>query len=114
MNMLTSLTVGEAGILGSLGYGVVFAGLIALMIVVIIIGKVFYKKPAAKTEAPAENAPVAVTVEPVAGPAAPGTAGKLKIYDTPPKTAAMLMAIVADKMGKPLNELRFISIKEVK
>jgi len=26
----------------------------------------------------------------------------------------MLMAIVADKMGKPLNELRFISIKEVK
>ena len=26
----------------------------------------------------------------------------------------MLMAIVADKLGKPLNELRFISIKEVK
>jgi hypothetical protein len=26
----------------------------------------------------------------------------------------MIMAIVADKMGKPLNELRFISIKEVK
>ena len=47
-------------------------------------------------------------------PLAPGTAGELKLYDTPPKTAAMLMAIVADKMGKPLNELRFISIKEVK
>ena len=47
-------------------------------------------------------------------PAAPGTAGKLKLYDVEPKTAAMLMAIVADKMGKPLNELRFISIKEVK
>ena len=46
--------------------------------------------------------------------AAPGTAGKLKLYDVEPKTAAMLMAIVADKMGKPLNELRFISIKEVK
>ena len=40
--------------------------------------------------------------------------GKLKLYDTDPKTAAMLMAIVADKMGKPINELRFISIKEVK
>ena len=26
----------------------------------------------------------------------------------------IIMAIVADKMGKPLNELRFISIKEVK
>ena len=45
---------------------------------------------------------------------APGTAGQLKTYDVPPKTCAMLMAIVADKMGKPLNELRFISIKEVK
>ena len=47
-------------------------------------------------------------------PRPPGTAGKLKLYDTDPKTAAMLMAIVADKMGKPINELRFISIKEVK
>ena len=26
----------------------------------------------------------------------------------------LYLAIVADKMGKPLNELRFISIKEVK
>ena len=37
----------------------------------------------------------------------------MKLYNVEPKTAAMLMAIVADKMGKPLNELRFISIKEV-
>ena len=47
-------------------------------------------------------------------PKAPGSAGKLKLYNTPPKTAARLMAIVANNMGKPLNELRFISIKEVK
>ena len=47
-------------------------------------------------------------------PTAPGAAGQLKLHDVEPKTAAMLMAIVADKMGKPLNELRFISIKEVK
>ena len=26
----------------------------------------------------------------------------------------MVMAIVADTLGKPINELRFISIKEVK
>ena len=58
----------------------------------------------------------AAEVEQVIAPAqeAPGTAGQLKIHDVEPKTAAMLMAIVADKMGKPLNELRFISIKEVK
>ena len=47
-------------------------------------------------------------------PKAPGTAGQLKLHDVEPKTAAMIMAIVADKLGKPLNELRFISIKEVK
>ena len=57
-------------------------------------------------------APVAEVIEPK--PEAPGSAGQLKIYDVEPKTAAMLMAIVANKMGKPLNELRFISIKEVK
>jgi len=46
-------------------------------------------------------------------PAAPGSAGKIKLHNVEPKTAAMLMAIVANKMDKPLNELRFISIKEV-
>ena len=47
-------------------------------------------------------------------PAAPGSAGQVKLHGVEPKTAAMLMAIVANKMGKPLNELRFISIKEVR
>ena len=66
---------------------------------------------AAAAEAPkAAPAPAA----PAAPAVAPGTAGQLKLHDVPPKTAAMIMAIVADTMGKPLNELRFISIKEVK
>ena len=59
---------------------------------------------------------VKVTVAPIPeteSPTAPGTAGEIKLHGVEPKTAAMLMAIVANKMGKPLNELRFISIKEV-
>ena len=48
------------------------------------------------------------------GPTAPGSAGELKLYDTDPKDAAMIMAIVADATGKPLNELRFLSIREIK
>ena len=69
----------------------------------------------APAAAPVAAAPVAApAAAPVAEVPAPGTAGKLKLYDVNPKTAAMIMAIVADKMGKPLNELRFISIKEVK
>ena len=69
--------------------------------------------PAAPAAAPAAAAPTApaAPAEPVP---APGSAGQLKLYDVPPKTAAMIMAIVANQMGKPLNELRFISIKEVK
>ena len=105
---LENIGIGAAGIAGLLGYAVVFFGLILLMIVVIALGKAFTVKKAAPK---AEPAPVAA---PAPAATAPGTAGQLKTYDVPPKTCAMLMAIVADKMGKPLNELRFISIKEVK
>ena len=105
----------DAGIVALLGYAVVFFGLILLMCVVIIMGKIFMAKDAkaakAPAAAPAAAAPAAVAVE---APNAPGSAGQLKLHDVEPKTAAMIMAIVADKMGKPLNELRFISIKEVK
>ena len=103
----------DAGIVALLGYAVVFFGIILLMIVVTIIGKVFASK--AKKAAPAAEPVVAAAAAPAApAPTAPGTAGQLMLHDVEPKTAAMIMAIVADKMGKPLNELRFISIKEVK
>ena len=115
MTMLTSLSIGEAGVYALLGYGVVFFGLVLLMIVVMIMGKFFTAKKEKPAAAPAAApAPVAAPAAPVEAPVAPGSAGQLKTYDVPPKTCAMLMAIVADKMGKPLNELRFISIKEVK
>ena len=116
--MLTStadfvnLGIGQAGILALLGYAVVFFGLILLMIVVIALGKVFSAKDAKAAKNAQAAAPVAAPVAPAA--TAPGAAGQLKLHDVEPKTAAMLMAIVADKLGKPLNELRFISIKEVK
>ena len=119
---LTNISILNAGIVAVLGYAVVFFGLVLLMLVITAMGKAFMEKDtkAAKTAAaPAPKAAAAapVAVSAVADPvsdAAPGTAGQLKLYDTPPKTAAMIMAIVAHQMGKPLNELRFISIKEVK
>ena len=112
MTMLTgAIGIGEAGVYALLGYGMVFFGLILLMIVVMIMGKIFTAKKETPAAAPAA-APVAAPAP--EAPVAPGTAGQLKTYDVEPKTCAMLMAIVADKMGKPLNELRFISIKEVK
>ena len=121
---LVNLEVGQAAVLALLGYAVVFFGLILLMCVITVMGKIFIAKDkkaaakgaaAAKAAAPAA-APVAAPAPaaPAAPVAAPGSAGQLKLYDVPPKTAAMIMAIVANQMGKPLNELRFISIKEVK
>ena len=113
MHVLTAetgaLSLADAGILALLGYGVVFFGLILLMIVVIIIGKIFTARMSKKAEDPI----VEESVPEAPAPTAPGSAGELKLHNVEPKTAAMLMAIVADKLGKPLNELRFISIKEV-
>ena len=119
---LENIGILDAAIVAVLGYAVVFFGLILLMAVIIIMGKAFMAKDkkaaaaaaAAKESLAASPAPVAAPAAPVESPAAPGTAGQLKLHDVNPKTAAMIMAIVADKMGKPLNELRFISIKEVK
>lgn len=80
---------------------------IALAVVIVVTCKAVSKKKAAAAVV-VEEAPA-----PVEAPTAPGSAGQLKLHNVEPKTAAMLMAIVADKLQKPLNELRFISIKEV-
>jgi len=101
----------DASVIALLGYATVFFGLILLMFVVILLGKAFtaaQKRKEAATPAAAEE-----VTEEAPKPTAPGTAGQLMLHNVDPKTAAMLMAIVANKLDKPLNELRFISIKEV-
>ena len=114
MDDLVNISIGNAGVIALLGYLVVFFGLVLLMVVIMIMGKIMVAKAkkaqaAAAAEAPAAPAPAPVPKEP-----APGSAGELKLYDTDPRDAAMIMAIVADTLGKPLNELRFKSIREVK
>ena len=110
---MVNISLGTAAVAGLLGYIVVFFGLILLMIVVILMGKYFVAKANKEKAAAAVAAPAAPVAE-VKKPEARGTAGELKLYDTDPRDAAMIMAIVADTLGKPLNQLRFISIKEVK
>ena len=106
---MENISIIDALVTALTGYGVVFLGIILLMIVVMIMGSIF----SAKEKKAAAAAPAPAPVE-VPKATAPGTAGELKLHDVEPKTVAMLMAIVADKLGKPLNELRFISIKEDK
>ena len=113
---MVDLPIGTAGLVALLGYVVVFVGLIALMVVILIEGKFSVaknEKAAAPAAAPVPAAPAAAP-KPVPAAAAPGSAGEVKLFSVPDKEAAMLMAIVANKLNKPLNELRFKSIKEVK
>ena len=121
---LNDISIGTAGLVALLGYAVVFVGLIALMAVVLVMGKIMVAKkaktaaaapaPAAPAPAaPAPAAPAAVPAPKAAPVLAAGTAGECKFYNVGDREAAMLMAIVANKLGKPLNTLRFKSMKEV-
>ena len=94
-----------------LGMSIVFAVLIMLIGVIKIMETAMNrnkKEEAAPAAAPSASMPTLAAAKP-----APGTAGELKLYNVEERDAAMVMAIVADKLGKPLNELRFISIREV-
>ena len=112
----SNVSMGEALGYSVLGMAIVFAVLIVLMLVVKMM-ETFTAKgqnaeapaPVSVSAAPAKPAPA----KPAPAKPAPGTAGQLKLYNVEERDAAMLMAIVADSLGKPLNELRFISIREV-
>lgn len=102
MTSMLQMPIGDALLTAVLGYAVVFVGLAFLLLIIAVMGKIMSKKTV-KTGQTIEKEPEK----------APGSAGELKLYDTDPRDAAMIMAIVADTLGKPLNELRFISIREV-
>lgn len=88
---------------------VVFAVLICLSVIVKILSFVigFITKNSKK------NPNVTPVSEPVAtvenGPEM--SCGELKLYNVDERTAAMIMAIVSDESGIPLDELCFKSIK---
>ena len=107
---MNEASVGAFAVTAVLGYLVVFIGLILLMIAIIVMGRIMKSRSAAR---PAAQTAAPLPAPAPAAPPAPGTAGELKLYNTDDRTAAMLMAIVADELETPLNELRFKSIKEV-
>ena len=96
-----------AGLYSLLGLCIVFFALILLMLITKLMVKLVpatESKPN-KTETKAE---INKKEE-----FAPGSAGDFKLNGVNPRDAAMCMAIIADQLKKPLNELKFISIKEV-
>ncbi len=113
---MVDISVGTASLVALMGYLVVFFGLVLLMIVIMVMGKIMVasQKKKAAADAAAEAAAAELETPIVQAEPAPGSAGEIMLHDVAPRDAAMIMAIVANKMGKPINELRFKSIKEVK
>lgn len=109
----SNVSMGEALGYSVLGMAIVFAVLIVLMLVVKMMETFTAKGQNAEAPAPVSVSAAPAPAETAPAKPAPGTAGQLKLYNVEERDAAMLMAIVADSLGKPLNELRFISIREV-
>ena len=93
---------------------VVFGVLFLMYILISISGKIIQgiTKVGAKEE-PAKAAPAAAAPAAPAAPEEVFSSGSLKLKNCDEKTAAMIMAIVADSTGIPLEELVFKSIKLV-
>ena len=109
------MSVAEYLINSLLGICVVFFALALLIAIIVIMTKINLTdeaKPKKSKGAEPAAAPAAVAEAP-AKPLAPGSAGDFKLYNTDPREAAMVMAIVADELQKPINELRFLSIREI-
>lgn len=111
------ISILDALIISVIGMLIVFAVLVILMAVVMLMGLIADKSPALAAKMPkirfkkkrqAEESGEAAPAE-----LAPGTCGELVLVKTEERDAAMIMAIVADTLGTPLNELRFKSIKRV-
>lgn len=113
LSNIESLSVGESLEISLLGFSIVFGVLVLLMIVIRLL-VFFVNKPSnaaesanAQTEASEASPAASSGMVP-----ARGSLGEVKLYGLEDKTAAMVMAIVADEIKAPLNELRFLSIKE--
>ena len=97
------LTFGEAALYSVIGFVLIIVVLAVMALLIALLNyltkKALKKQPAGKPQE--DSTP------------APGSCGSVKLFDVPDKEA-MIMAIVADELETPLNELKFVSIKEKK
>ena len=107
-----NLSIPEALVLSVIGLLVVFIVLIILIIVIkpLTMIRVQDESVNQKTVKAPKETLIEIGSEKVP---APGSTGEVDLHSVDDRTAALLMAIVADEIKAPLNELRFISIKEV-
>ena len=98
-----------------IGITTVICILAVIAVLIILVSKVIRAVEGVATKkAPEAPAPVAASSAPAGVPMPAGmNQGELELINTDEKTAAIIMAIVSDKSGIPLNRLSFKSIKLV-
>lgn len=125
MNFLAyedGISIGQAAQVAVTGIIVVLIVLAVLAVLVVLLSKLVragenvLKGKQKNDESPVSEipaAPVAEAPKSVSGTALPESqsAGSLDLYKTDEKTAAVIMAIVSNESGIPLNRLVFNSIK---
>lgn len=105
----SEITLWEGFLISLVGLGMVLVLLVVLIGVLAFLSVVVQKlTPKAKVHT------VEATQASVTKTLAPGSCGALKLENVSDRDAAMIMAILANKLEKPLHELRFISIREIK
>ena len=117
---ITEMTVGESLVTAVLGIAVVMA-VLALLAGIITVMSTVVSRMAQEEQAPVPAEKPAPAAPAQAAPAKPQgkpipktqSRGQCDLTTVDDKTAAMLMAIVADQMGEPLNTLRFTSIRPI-
>lgn len=114
MNLLAmQMPLGEALSISLIGISTVLIILAIIAVLIIGVSKVIRAIEAAANKGKSESAASSAAVpQDLAAPKAKDTmTGELKLVGTDDKTAAIIMAIVSDKSGIPLNRLSFKSIK---
>lgn len=106
------LGISEGLLISLIGILVVMFELALLAVFILLMSKVF-KLAGKKKDTSVQEAPAAP--EAPAGTPLPETdsAGKLDLIDVDEPTAAVIMAIVSNQSGIPLNRLSFKSIKKL-
>ena len=127
LNAIESVSIGESFALAGVSMSIIMAVLACIMLLIYLMSAIFkfmekhnpefkakidafFTKKSKKTEATEE---IVVVEEQKNVVTARGSCGNITLSKVTDREAAMIMAIVADQMQTPLNELRFKSIKKI-
>jgi len=108
-----SLTVPESLTLSLIGFLVVFVALISLIAVIKVLAVLSGRRGDAARTAP--DQPGSSPPPPVSDGMVPAaySLGEIDLYNVDERSAALIMAIVADRLEAPINTLQFKSIKQI-